>query len=126
MDRPVIGVDRLNADDFTVQTPALIGLERPEFTVVLLHTQNAESFSIIRAWSRIAAHVIGPRFAICNVLIEHAVAKAFARVNSDANHPFHPFTSRFPVIIAYRNGYPFALYRGEMVDSKIEAWILGL
>ena len=123
-----IGAVRVTTSDFNVNSPMLIGLYRVELTIVLFHTQNDASVNIARSWHRIAAHTVGPQFAICDILMEPMLMRAFNQVKTDASHPLHPYSQHaWPLILAYRNGLPVAMYKSsDISQEKISFWALSV
>lgn len=123
-----IGAVRFTESDFTVNHPMLIGLNHPELTIVLFHTQNDVSVSIARIWHRIASHIVGPRFGMCDVLTEYSVDTAFMQLKSDPSHPFYPYSQHtWPIILAYRDRIPVAMYRSsDISQERIIFWALSI
>ena len=119
-----VGTRRLSGGDFTIDSTVLIGLKYKDCFIILFYTQNEESIKLVRMWSRLATTVAGPTFATCNVLVEDGVAKAFAAVKGDGNHPLHSYgIHQWPVIIAYRGGFPQAVYNSQIKsDQQIANW----
>lgn len=124
--RTTIGASRLSSNDFTVDSPVLIGLNHSEWTVILFHTQNDDSINMARIWYRIAAHTVGPRFGICDVLAATDLFKTFQHLRADESHPFYPYSQHaWPVILAYRNGFPVAMYKSShLTQEHITFWAL--
>lgn len=118
-----IGVRVLSSKSFTINSSILIGLEYKDCILILFYTQNEESIKLLKIFNILASSVAGPIFATCNVLVEEPVGRAFAAVKADGNHPLHVYgLHQWPVIIAYRGGYPQAVYNGLRSAQQIANW----
>ncbi len=118
-------IRRLSSDAFTTEDKLLIALKYEDCILVLFHVENRESHNLMRIWASAAQQAAGPIFASCNVLLEERIAQAFAKVRMNGSHPFNPYSLRqWPVIIAYRKGYPVAVYNGERATQPIIDWAL--
>lgn len=118
-----IGVRVLSSKSFTVGSSILIGLEYKDCILILFYTQNEESIKLLKIFNSLASSVAGPIFATCNVLVEEPVGRAFAAVKADGNHPLHVYgLHQWPVIIAYRGGFPQAVYNGLRSAQQIANW----
>lgn len=120
-----VGVRILSSKSFTTNSSMLVGLEYKECIIILFYTQNEESIKLLKIWNTLASTVAGPIFATCNVLVEEPVGRAFAAVRSDGNHPLHVYgLHQWPVIIAYRGGFPQAVYNGLRSTQQIANWAM--
>lgn len=116
-------VKRLSSADFTLDSQTLIGIKYEDCMICLFHVENEESMRWIKIWKNVASQVAGPVFAACNVLLEEQVARAFTKVKMDGNHPFHAYgLNGWPVIIAFRGGYPAAVYNSEVASQPLTDW----
>lgn len=115
----------LTETSFTLEDKMLIGLKYDDCIIVLFHTENKESHSLMKIYYLVAEQTPGPIYAECNVLLHNKVAEAFARVKMDGSHPLNPYSlHQWPVIIVYRKGMPVAVYNGESDVQTIIDWSL--
>lgn len=118
-------VQRLSTDSFNVDTDSLITLKYNDCFIVLFHVENSESHRLMKIFSVVAEQTPGPMFGAINVLLEHRVAEAFAKVRMHGSHPFRAYSlKQWPVIIAYRKGYPSAVYNGARETGSLAEWSL--
>lgn len=118
-------ISMLDPDDFDLSAPIYIGLKDKRCTVILFYNQLQESQELMKIWAAVAEEAVGPVYGACNVAEHRRVAEAFASVSSNTSNPFHQVGLKgWPVIIAYRDGFPVAVYNGDYNTGALGDWAL--
>lgn len=120
-------VKRLDASDFNLDSREYITLKYDDCILVLFYVENTESYQLANIWALSAAQVVGPVFAAINMVSERKVAEAFTRLRSDGNNPLQWAGQRqYPFIMAYRKGWPTAVYNGPREVQALVDWAMVL
>ncbi len=117
--RPEIKI--LSDSDFMLETEYKLTLRDKDCCLVLFHDNQYLSVELVKLWQQIANIVAGPKFMICDLVINRNIANAMSSSPYIQSNPFSWIsTVKIPVIIVYRQGFPQGAYNGIIsVDNLI-------
>lgn len=118
-------VVNLQAEDFDLTPPLYITLKEKRCVLVLFYNQLQESQDLMKIWADVSTESIGPIYTGCNVSENPKIGQAFASVSSQVSNPLHSVGLKgWPVIIAYRDGFPTSVYNGDYDTNSLGSWAL--
>lgn len=117
----------LTDSDFTLDEDEKITMKNKSLNVVLFHTNNDLSKSMVKIWKELVEEVTGPHFCVCDLTIQTQIADKITEVSLDETSPYHRFAShKPPFILVYRNGRPQKDYKDALTHHKLTLFTSGL
>lgn len=117
----------LTDSDFTLDDNEKISMNNKSLNVVLFHTNNELSKSMVKIWKQLVEEVTGPHFCACDLTIQTQIADKITEVSLDETSPYHRLMShKPPFILVYRNGRPQKDYKDALTLHKLGLFTSGL
>ncbi len=117
---PKGGVKQFQEKDFTIDSRELICLKYDDCILILFYNDNVESTRLAEIWADVSAQTPGITFGAVHLGLEDQLAKNFAKLNMDPNHPNRwAALQQVPFIMVYRGGWPTAFYNGTLSTQAI-------
>jgi hypothetical protein len=120
-------VKQFRDSDFTLDSRESVCLKYDDCVPILFYGSNEESLNLVKIWADAAAQTPGFIFGAVHLELEKNIAKNFASLNTDPNHPYYWAALRqVPFILVYRRGWPSAFYNGQRATQPIIDYVMTL
>lgn len=112
----------LKDTSFALKSKELVTLNYDDVILVFFDDHSDFADAIRPVFMDAAGKAAGVIYAICDVLVNDEIARAFTRVSNEPNNPHHWVGSQFPFILIYRDGWPQAFYNGPLDPEALRAY----